>query len=460
MPHVRASALTPSPAALPQQSARSEFPEHSLRPVRGHELGALLELRHAASDTRATRGTPSSRLADGGFGLRRQRALYARDIQRPGDANEPPSSRRAHPAQPDAPRAHRLAPVQREITVLGRSTWDASRPKVKVGGFIVTGTPEEVQEVVDALDYIEQVPEVRELIRRVEYGKRVLEILVDHRGPTEYGLPPMIRWNPRQGVRYDGGILSPALQLGHEFSHASRRTPEPTDEAEMAEEMRAVEFENLIARYHGEPIRTTYDGEPCVVNGPLDMFLPQPAKNTLTSGETPAREPIATEPRYVTLGFSGSALESVEQTRQQILGGLEQVSAAKTGLQQAQAQLDETEARLASVPDGSWHDGLSTLHQLVAATEQTANAAYAMLEPALRGSSYKAEAAQQGEALLLEAGEIRQRCTQLTAALAMSSHIPPSQIAPHLPAIRDYLQQQVALLELTTSYYTQYLPRL
>jgi len=49
---------------------------------------------------------------------------------------------------------------------------------------------------------------------------------------------------------------------------------------------------------------------------------------------------------------------------------------------------------------------------------------------------------------------------QRTAALAMSGHTPPSQIAPHLPAIRNYLEQQLALLELTTSYYMQYLPRL
>lgn len=84
----------------------------------------------------------------------------------------------------------------------------------------------------------------------------------------------MIRWNPRWGVLYEGGILSPALQLGHEFRRASRRTPEPTGKAQMAEEMRAVEFENLIARYHGEPMRTTYDGEPHVVSGPLDTFLP------------------------------------------------------------------------------------------------------------------------------------------------------------------------------------------
>ncbi|CAN7549467.1 hypothetical protein LJR230_003808 [Trinickia sp. LjRoot230] len=77
-----------------------------------------------------------------------------------------------------------------------------------------------------------------------------------------------------------------------------------------------------------------------------------------------------------------------------------------------------------------------------------------MLEPALRGSSYKAEAVQQNEALLIQLGQIRQICIQLTAALAMSGHIPPSQIAPHLPTVREYLQQQLALLEQTTSYYT------
>ncbi|NRO95092.1 hypothetical protein GWC77_03940 [Paraburkholderia sp. NMBU_R16] len=347
---------------------------------------------------------------------------------------------------------------------------------MKVGGFVVVGTPEEVQQVVNALDYIEQVPQVREVVRRVEYGKRRLTIMVDPHGPTEYGFPRMIRWNPRMGVLYEGGILSPALQLGHEFSHATRRRPEPNDQAELAEEMKAVEFENLIARYHGEPVRTTYDGEACVVSGPLDSFVvPSTAKEMSTSGRStqadevaagqapgtpPTSDSVAAAPRHVTLGFSGSALTSVDEARQQILGGLEQVGAAKALLLQAQAQLDQTMARLAAVPDDPWHDGIVTMHALIGTTEQTVNEAYAMLEPALRGSSYKSEAVQQGETLLLRVGEIRQHCMQVTAALAMSGHVPPSQISPHLPMIGEYLRQQLELLEATARYYTQYLPRL
>ena len=84
----------------------------------------------------------------------------------------------------------------------------------------MTGNQQEILWFCQALAYLEDRPELRALIRRVEdHG---IAINLDQESPSElFRRWREIRWNPTLAQEIEGGrVLSPALALWHELVHA------------------------------------------------------------------------------------------------------------------------------------------------------------------------------------------------------------------------------------------------
>ena len=149
-------------------------------------------------------------------------------------------------------------PFGREISIKGEFASHPGRFIGRVGGFEVTGNQQEILWFCQALAYLEDRPELRALIRRVEdHG---IAINLDQESPSElFRRWREIRWNPTLAQEIEGGrVLSPALALWHELVHADgylrfpdrydQRRDTPKQAHKNWEEARAIAAERDAAR--------------------------------------------------------------------------------------------------------------------------------------------------------------------------------------------------------------------
>jgi len=127
-----------------------------------------------------------------------------------------------------------------------------------------------------AIEYLSRDPGMAAIIADLQARSTVYTVTVDSyfSGPSSCQEDNSVRWNPMLGVKTsDGGVLSPALVLGHELAHlqghSNWRSHVWWPGNDNLEERRVITGpERAAAITLGESIRTDHAGNPYPVQGP------------------------------------------------------------------------------------------------------------------------------------------------------------------------------------------------
>ncbi|MEB0259885.1 RHS repeat-associated core domain-containing protein, partial [Undibacterium sp. 5I1] len=133
-----------------------------------------------------------------------------------------------------------------------------------------------------ARDYLDKIPEMKEIFDRLERSREVYSIIINSEHDDRFiEENNFIRWDPTSALclrdrdgRPNGGSQTPALGLGHEAGHAdgaprgAPRLPRIPYYGN-AEEQRVIEgVESIAAKILGESIRNNHGGKAKRVTSP------------------------------------------------------------------------------------------------------------------------------------------------------------------------------------------------